>query len=220
MSRTDKIQRLLEHAERYAQLPRLLEIIHVANPTQYAYFEPRLLKAKIIQSKIENRKPVLNEAEGSKIENPCATGGLTSPFYNIFEQRWLGLLSPVEWQALVMDHLAVTEEDLTFLEKVAGGQPFFTQMAASYLWSQKSKGAVDYEVLYQELWAQMEPYLKHLWSKLQPVEQGILRRQAGSGTSIPDPHHLAALERRGLVRQDRPFSYLFKEMITGGYIEH
>jgi hypothetical protein len=157
-------------------------------------------------------------ASAQPLADLCASGGLTSPFYNIFEQRWLGLLTQAEWQALVTDNMAVTPEDLAFIEKVAGGQPFFTQMAANYLWTAKVKGEVNYDPLYQELWAQIEPHVKHQWTKLSPDEQATLRRLAAPGDLRPEPRPLAALERRGLVRQGRPFSRLFAEMIVGGYV--
>ena len=51
-------------------------------------------------------------ASAQPLADLCASGGLTSPFYNIFAQHWLGLLEPLEWQALVTDHLAVTQDDL------------------------------------------------------------------------------------------------------------
>ncbi len=55
----------------------------------------------------------------------CLAGGLVSPFYNIFNQRWLGLIPQADWQRLVSDHLKVTPDDLAFIERAAGGHPFF-----------------------------------------------------------------------------------------------
>ncbi len=157
-------------------------------------------------------------ASGHPLADLCTTGGLTSPFYNIFDQRWLGLLAPAEWQALVTDNMAVTGEELTFIAKVAGGQPFFTQIAASYLWEARTSHALDYERLYRELWVQIEPFLKHLWSKLSLPEQAVLRQLATPGSPPPDARIFASLERRGLTRAGQPFSQLFAEMIASGYL--
>jgi hypothetical protein len=144
----------------------------------------------------------------------CMAGGLISPFYNIFNQRWLGLLPPAEWQKLVGDHLEATSDDLAFIDQVAGGHPFFTQMAASHLWELKHRGeTVNYKSLYQELWRECETHLQHVWRKLSPVEQtGLYQASQGVLTSI-NPHLLAALEQRGLVREGRPFSQMFAETI-------
>lgn len=154
-------------------------------------------------------------ASAQPLADLCATGGLTSPFYNIFEQRRLRLLDRAEWQALVTGHMAATAEELTFIERVAGGQPFFTQMAAGYLWQAQANGRPDYEAVYRELQNQIEPHLRHLWAKLNPTEQAVLRRLAtGAATASPQPRHLAALTRRGLLRDGQPFSPLFAELIS------
>lgn len=158
-------------------------------------------------------------ASAQPLADLCASGGLTSPFYNIFSQHRLGLLAPSEWQALVSDHMPAGTEDLAFVERVAGGQPFFSQMAASYLWEARQAGAVDYEQLYRELWFQLTPHLSHLWRSLTPPEQALLRHLAQPGSDQPDSRSVAALERRGLVRGEQPFSALFTELIAAGQLE-
>jgi serine/threonine protein kinase len=158
-------------------------------------------------------------ASAQPLADLCARGGLTSPFYNIFSQHWLGLLSAEEWRTLVTENMTASEDDLDFIKKVAGGQPFFTQMAASYLWEAQAKGKVDYAQLRQDLWFQFQPHLQYLWRKLTPDEQTILRQIATSDTSDVDPIRLATLERRGIIRQGQPFSELLREMIAGGRLE-
>lgn len=153
-------------------------------------------------------------ASAQPLADLCVAGGLTSPFYNIFSQHRLGLLAPEEWQSLVSDHLPATPADLAFIERVAGGQPFFTQMAASHLWEAHQSGPVDHERLYSELWFQLKPHLNHLWRSLTSVEQTTLRRLMAGEEPTPAPRLVAALERRGLVRAGQPFSQLFSEMIA------
>lgn len=144
----------------------------------------------------------------------CMAGGLVSPFYNIFNQRWLGLLAGADWRKLVGDHLEATPDDLVFIDQAAGGHPFFTQMAASYLWETKRKGQkMNYRTLYQELWRECETHLQHLWRKLNPVEQAALYRATQNASAQTTPQLLAALEQRGLMRGGRPFSRMFAETI-------
>ncbi|MDX1524063.1 MAG: serine/threonine-protein kinase, partial [Anaerolineae bacterium] len=146
----------------------------------------------------------------------CALGGLTSPFYNIFSQHRLGLFSTGTWQALVTENMAVSPGDLTFIETVAGGHPFFTQMAASYLWEAQQGGTVDYDRLWQELWFQGQAHLDHLWRSLTAEEQTIMRRLATDqppASSAAQTRIVAGLARRGIVRNEQPFSEFFAEMI-------
>jgi hypothetical protein len=143
---------------------------------------------------------------------------LTSPFYNIFSQQWLGLLAPTEWQSLVKKNMAIDSDGLDFIEQMAGGHPFFTQIAASSLWDAQAQDKVDYAQLRQNLWFEFLPHLQYLWRKLNVDQQAILLQMAKSDTNGLDPMHIAALERRGVVRQGRPFSRLFAEMIVGGHL--
>lgn len=158
-------------------------------------------------------------ASAQPLADLCASGGLTSPFYNIFSQHRLGLLARQEWQALVMDNMNVTAEDLTFIERVAGGHPFFTQMTASYLWETRRQGRVDHNQLYQELWFQLEPHLRHLWRSLTAEEQTTLYELVDQTAPPPQPRVVAALERRGITTpQQQPFSALFGEMIASRHV--
>jgi len=157
-------------------------------------------------------------ASAQPLADLCESGGLTSPFYNIFTQYGLGLLAPDEGQSLVKDNMDVDAAALEFLEQVAGGHPFFTQMVAGHLWDVRGKGDVDYDQLRQELWFQFQPHLQYLWRKLTPDEQAVLARIATSDSANLDPMRIAALERRGIVRQGQPFSRLFAEMIIGGHL--
>ena len=158
-------------------------------------------------------------ASAQPLADLCASGGLTSPFYNIFSQQWLGLLAADDWRALVTQQMSATNDDLVFIERIAGGHPFFTQMTASYLWEARAAGQVDYDHLRRELWFQFRPHLQHLWRKLTPADQSFLNQLAVSPTAILDPLQSAALERRGLLRQGQLFSDLFGEMIIGGHLE-
>jgi len=157
-------------------------------------------------------------ASAQPLADLCESGGLTSPFYNIFSQQWLGLLAPEEWQTLVKANMDIDEAGLDFVDRMAGGHPFFTQIAAGYLWEAQIQGKVDYAQLRQDLWFECLPHLQYLWRKLNLDEQAILLQLAETDANNLDPMRIAALERRGIVRQGRPFSRLFAEMILGGHL--
>ena len=158
-------------------------------------------------------------ASAQPLADLCAVGGLTSPFYNIFSQYRLGLLASKEWQALVTERMSATPDDLALIERVAGGQPFFTQMTASHLWEAYTKGKIDHERLYQELWFELQAHLSHLWRGLSADEQATLRQAAEMQAESPASRALAALERRGIMNEGQPFSALFAEMIAGGQLD-
>ncbi|MEM7345192.1 MAG: serine/threonine-protein kinase [Chloroflexota bacterium] len=153
-------------------------------------------------------------ASGQPLADLCESGGLTSPFYNIFSQHWIGLLPTEIWHKLVTDHMPATPEDLAFIDRVAGGQPFFTQMSASHLWQAKTKGPVDYADLYQEIQFQMHPHLEHLWRHLTADEQMTLRQITGIQSGDPETRILSALGRRGIVQDGKLFSEIFTEELV------
>lgn len=147
----------------------------------------------------------------------CKSGGLISPFYNIFLQETLGLLSKSEWEALIYDHFKADREDILFTERVAGGHPFFTQMAAETLWYAYQGNNLNYEGLYQKLLTQIEPHLAGLWRVLSPAEQSILRDVAvGRKSPQFDKRILNSLYDRGFLRDNRPFSDAFTNLIRSG----
>jgi hypothetical protein len=157
-------------------------------------------------------------ASAQPLADLCESGGLTSPFYNIFSQQWLNLLTADEWQALVKENMEIDAAGLDFVDQIAGGHPFFTQIAASHLWEAQARGQPDFTQLQQNLWFECLPHLQYLWRKLNSDEQAILRQLIKTGADGFDPMRIAALERRGIVRQGRPFSRLFAEMIVGGHL--
>jgi hypothetical protein len=157
-------------------------------------------------------------ASAQPLADLCESGGLTSPFYNIFSQQWLGLLTPDEWQSLVKENMEIDVAGLDFIDQMAGGHPFFTQIAAGHLWEAQTQGEVDYDQLRQDLWFECLPHLQYLWRKLNADEQAILRQIAESEADGLDSMRIAVLERRGIVRQGQPFSQLFAEMIIGGHL--
>lgn len=141
--------------------------------------------------------------------------GLTSPFGNIFSITILGALEDDEWRRLVQDGFARSSRELRpagldLIDELAGGLPFFTQMAASMLWQFNDPGKARSEFFFQAT-----PHFRALWDDLTELERHTLRYASGiRGLSAPAPAIVNTLLRHGLLRPDgRPFSSVFAEFV-------
>jgi hypothetical protein len=140
-----------------------------------------------------------------------ADNGLESPFYNIFIQEYLGLMSEAEWQELVRKHMSVSDEDLATIGRLAGGHPFYTQLAAGRLWeSRYAGGEADWQ---SRALADLEPHWEGWWRHLEEPERQAIRVAAGLSGPKPTQRLLKNLERRGLLREGKPFSAEFAEWV-------
>ena len=140
-------------------------------------------------------------------------GGVASPFDNIFITENLGLLKTDEWQALIRDHMRVSDTELQWIEDMAGGHPAFTQLAGFRLWEMKVRGIVNADQFREVLRADIRPHLEYLWQKLSPTEQMALRHATGKSLAKPSKPVLRHLTTRGVLRNRRPFCTLFDEFI-------
>lgn len=142
-------------------------------------------------------------ASAHPLADLCKSDGLISPFFNIFVQETLGLLSEAEWRSLVQNRMTVTEAELAAIERLAGGHPFYTQLAAWRLWEAKNGGDSKWEKL---TLADVEPHWASQRNHLSASEWIALKAIAGnypgpaSGTPI-----FESLTRRGLLRNGKPF---------------
>lgn len=138
--------------------------------------------------------------------------GSTSPFYNIFVQETLGLLKDEEWRGLVSEHMAeVTPAELDEIGKLAGGHPFYTQLAARRLWEARfAKGDADWQA---RAYDDLLPHWEGWWKHLEPGEQEALRYTLGMPASEPKKSLTRDLTRRGLIREGKPFSEAFAEWV-------
>ncbi|EFO80970.1 hypothetical protein OSCT_1201 [Oscillochloris trichoides DG-6] len=139
--------------------------------------------------------------------------GLTSPFGNIFTTIELGALSSGEWQALVRDGFGaehVSSADIELIDDLAGGLPYYTQLAAQLLWSHN-----DHARTRAEFTREVASHFSHLWKKLRTDEQHALRHTAGiPGLAAPPPGVRSKLQRHGLLRADgRLFSSVLREWV-------
>jgi hypothetical protein len=152
-------------------------------------------------------------ASARPLADLCKSGGLTSPFFNIFSQNYLGLLEPAEWTALVTDHMSANPEELNVIEEIAGGHPFFTQMAAFALWEMEVSRNVDYELLREHMAAEMRPHFQYGWERMLDTERSALRYFSGKAAAKPEPAITGNLTARGWLKQGSPFSQTFSDFI-------
>jgi hypothetical protein len=141
--------------------------------------------------------------------------GLTSPFGNIFTTTTLGAFEDNEWRSLVRNGFKtggrdLNDVDLALIFDLAGGLPYYTQMAASLLWQYNDSQHVKAEFVLQAV-----PRFSELWNDLKEAERDVLRYSAkAAGSSAPDTNLRAALQRPGLLRYDGSlFSSAFAEFV-------
>jgi len=136
---------------------------------------------------------------------------IASPFSNIFSQTVLGTFEIDAWHQLVQDGVVdVSAAEIELIDDLAGGLPFYVQMAAALLWQYG-----DFKEVQQEFCKQATPRFRELWHDLTVSEQQILKNaanhQVNSGQSNPI---VATLQLHGLLRADgRLFSSALTEFI-------
>ena len=150
-------------------------------------------------------------ASARPLADLCRVDGLNSPFYNIFMDKVLGLLTETDWHALVRDRMPVTEAELASIERLAGGHPFYTQVAAWNLW-ETHQGVSDSDWETRTLEA-VAPHWAHQWQGLLPNEQATLRFVAGLPGPKPSTSTLRSLTRRGMLRANKPFCAAYGEWL-------
>lgn len=124
---------------------------------------------------------------------------LTSPFGNIFSTTILGALEPEAWRQLVRDGFRtekVSESTWQWLDALAGGFPFYVQMAATLLWQWG-----DEQKAAQEFRFQAKPRLEELWRGLSTPEQAAIRGLVMENRSLSGGM-LDRLQRYGIVRSN------------------
>ena len=138
---------------------------------------------------------------------------LTSPFGNIFSMTVLGALEKSAWEEGVVKGFEdrIEKQRLDWIEKVAGGLPFYTQMAASILWQHQ-----DLDSAQQAMTEAVTPHFEYLWQNLKDEERSVLQELVGRSVVVPGRDKvLQQLERYGLVKQSgqKVFSRLFEEFL-------
>jgi cellulose biosynthesis protein BcsQ len=149
-----------------------------------------------------------------EIYNPL---GLTSPFGNIFSTTILGSLEEDTWQQLIRDGFSqggkgeALPEILQWIDGLAGGLPFYTQMAASLLWQYGDCTQAQSEFIFQAA-----KHFRKLWHNLTLSECQILKNIVnGVSGSLQSTAVVDTLKRHGVLRSNgRLFSSAFAEFVS------
>lgn len=146
------------------------------------------------------------------LQHMVNVGEIGSPFYNIFQQHYLGLLPESEWQALVERGLgdvvtmAEAAKIITMTESLTGGHAYMVQLFGSLLWQMKhDTGRIDFNLV-------REAYITHpdtnallawLYHHLSQ-EQVMLLHQILDDKALPPQYRntLSEMRGRGIIRAD------------------
>ncbi len=147
-------------------------------------------------------------ASARPLADLCGHDGISSPFFNIFEQETLGLLAEHEWRALVRERLGGGAEQLAAIEQLAGGHPFYIQVAAECIW----RGDSDWQNTALD---KITPHWDSQWRHLGETERAALWVAAGKPGPAPVATTMRDLARRGLLGDDgKPFSAAYAAWVV------
>ena len=150
---------------------------------------------------------------------------LSSPFFNIFSEETLSLLTLSDATTLLQELSALphdkpfTSEQIDSLIDMAGPHPFFLQVVGSYLYNARQEdqaiGNVP-DLVERRFAAEAEDHFRYWWQQLSPSEQSALLHL---DHEAPDPIVLRQLREKVLVRQLadgrwQPFSGAFAEFLA------
>ncbi|WP_375514925.1 trypsin-like peptidase domain-containing protein [uncultured Nostoc sp.] len=143
------------------------------------------------------------------------TLSLGSPFANIFSTTIVGALEEEAWQSIIQKgqkEFLPNSAVLQWVDELAGGLPYYVQMAGAMLWQNRNQ-----EIAKNEFNFQTKPRFEELWKDLTEVERLALRYELGkSNLPIPDLAIVDRLHRHGLLRKNRGlFSSVFAEFVKG-----
>ncbi|MEH2046749.1 hypothetical protein [Nostoc sp.] len=144
------------------------------------------------------------------------TLSLGSPFANIFSTTILGALKEEAWQKIIQKgqegFLLPNSAVLQWVDELAGGLPYYVQIAGAMLWQYGNQ-----EIAKNEFNFQAKPCFEELWKDLTEVERLALRSQLkGGNLPIPDPAIIDRLQRHGLLGKNGGlFSSVFAEFVKG-----
>lgn len=142
---------------------------------------------------------------------------LSSPFFNIFSELPIGLLSDDDARSILIELSKRAEQpfcadEVQFAIDLAGPHPFFVQVAGQHLYDTPGRGAPRspeiYELIRKRFAAEAEDHYRYIWAALDAAEQSGL-------WALPDARagQLKALRAKGLVReiahQAAPFGTAF-----------
>lgn len=148
--------------------------------------------------------------------------GRTSPLYNLFSSRPLGLLEPEEAEALLT--LPAQKEGVVWSERLVarvleavGGHPDLVKRAASHLWDLQhaQAGEPEWEMVLDALRPDAEALFTSIWDHLDPEERrmvvGLAMGHALSGEGNP---LLPTLQQRAILTEATQGARLFGSLFA------
>ena len=137
---------------------------------------------------------------------------MDSPFDNIFSITILEALQEEAWQGIIHKGFPPNSAVLQWVDELAGGLPYYVQMAGAMLWQYENQ-----EIAKNEFNFQAKPRFEELWKDLTQVERLVLRYELGeSNLPTPDLAIVDRLQRHGLLRKNGGlFSSVFAEFVKG-----
>jgi len=149
---------------------------------------------------------------------------LSSPFFNIFHQQWLGFLTPGEARELTVKPVrdtagfpGFTEEDIEFVVDLAGYHPALLQIACYHLFEYKVTGRrwdkrAESEVR-RRFRESANNGFRYAWTQLGGDEQEAMRLICtDQADKVGDPLR-DFLVHQCLVYERKPFSSAFREFV-------
>ncbi len=139
---------------------------------------------------------------------------LTSPFGNIFSTTILGALEKDAWNQLVKNGFngveTFSQKYLQWIEDLAGGLPFYTQMAAALLWQYDDFTQAETEFIFQG-----NQHFQQLWKDLKEPEKQIMKNTVnGVSIALLSATFVDIFKRHGLLCSDgRVFSSAFAKFV-------
>ena len=149
---------------------------------------------------------------------------LSSPFFNIFSEETLGLLTRSEAVTLLHElsslphDIPFSPDQINFLIDLAGRHPFFLQIAGYYLYAARQDGSASSSVpehVKRRFETEAEDHFRYWWQQLSFLEQTALLQ---INHEPPSPKVLRQLREKALVYQAvdgrwQPFSQAFSDFL-------
>ncbi len=133
-------------------------------------------------------------------------GGLSSPFYNIFETAYLGLMPAPEWEELVRKAFErggreAEPRAMALVGELAGGHPYLTQLAGSLVWDAQDGGWEEAQIR-EQYRHRARVIFTNIWHRQSEAQKNVIRESLGIGSPTAEPKDVwDGLKRRGVLTQ-------------------
>lgn len=155
------------------------------------------------------------------LNETCETKGetLLSPFHNIFQAYTLGLLDENSSKIMIREMFSkggieLDNDEIEFLYKIAGRNPFFIQLFGSLYFQKRrkrEKNQIDPNLFKKEAFEQGKAHFKHYWKNFDEREREYLVRLK-DGSPNSDSFIEFDLERRGLLIKKGGKTFFFSPL--------